>query len=175
MATAVEGIKVATPQYGSVVMRSGTALTTGTFEIGAVLIRSSGLLTEGGANPVNIVGVAVHGQETAAKHVDIQYVPARPDMEFEMTLTNATDVAADGTTTLAVGTHLDTAYGITESAGNWYVDTDKTGGDVVRVAVVDNVDPNGTENARVRVVFLANSDLGEAAPIRCTVYGGLAT
>jgi hypothetical protein len=170
-----KAIKVSAARYGSVKKSEGAALTTGTFEIGAVLVRSTGLLTEAGANPVNIVGVAIHGQEVAAKHAQIQYVPVSPEMEFEMTLTNATDVAADVETTLAV-THLDNAYGITEDAdGRWYVDTDKTAGDIVRVSVLKLADPAGTGNGQVKVAFLANTDLGEAAPVRCTVYGGLAT
>jgi hypothetical protein len=138
-------------------------LTTGTFEKGAVLVRSSGLLTEGGADPSQIVGVAVHGQETAAKHATIQYVPARTDIEFEGTLTNATDVAADDTTTLAIATHLGTSYGITQDAsGQWYIDTDKdyaTDPTDLRVRIVELVDADGTENARVRFIFLPSVEV----------------
>lgn len=173
MATSIEAIKPARPQHGSIVTENDGALQTGTFEKGAVLVRSSGLLTEGGTDPTSIVGVAVHGQETAAKHSNVLYVPARPDIQFEMTLTNATDVAADTTTTLDITTHLDAVYGITEDAdGHWYVDTDKdyaTDPTDVRVRVVKAIDADGTENARVRVIFLP---MVEGATVQGTIWGG---
>ena len=123
-----------------------------TFELGAVLINSAGYLAEGGANPTNIIGIAMEDGENnaTAGAKDCGYVPVLPHVLFEMSLDKASGLGR-----VTVASDRWTKYGITKHAdGEWYVDIDKTGGNA-RVVVVDFVDAVGTASGRVLVAFLA--------------------
>lgn len=131
---------------------------------GAILISNgSGLLVEGGADPVLIVGVAPYAYP--ATNVDVanfaSYIPAMPHIEFEGTLD-------DGTGTYALlQTDLWTPYGLVSTSGVWHVDQGETTED--RVVITGLVDPVGTLAGRVRFQFLSAEKIA-TAPTSNTVY-----
>ena len=138
---------------------------------GAVLILTSGNLTKGGANPTAIVGVAVHKHPLSNTQLKVvgMHIPAMPRVEFEASIDTS---ASEGTGTIAQ-TDMGAQYGITEdSNGVWYVDKNKTAAGDVRVVITKLVDPVGELLGRVRCTFLPNVNLGNATPVRATIYGG---
>lgn len=137
---------------------------------GAVVIDDGGgELTEGGANPTLIAGVATAKYPPTNNYAtDIgKFIPALQNIQFEGSID---DSSAIDTGAIAAG-DLGTEYGITEdSAGIWYVDKNKTGANA-RVRITKLIDAAGTVNGRVRFIFLPIVDLSGtiASP---TLWGG---
>lgn len=132
----------------------GLEVNSSTFLRGAVLIDSgSGTLQEAGANPADIVGVAIlAGQNGTSKTT--KFNPAIRGVVFEGQIDqDAGDLAL-------LQTHLWGKYGITKEAtsGYWYVDVDKTGANA-RVVVVGFKSAVGDTKARVYFVFLSNNTI----------------
>lgn len=128
-----------------------------TFKEGAVLIASGGYLSEGGANPSNIIGVAMEDGENnaTAGAKTCGYVPALPHVLFVMSMSQASNLGARAT----VVTDRFSKFGITKDAdGKWYVDADKNGANQ-KVVVVDFVDDVGTVEGRVLVAFLGSQTI----------------
>lgn len=152
---------------GSVAMKQGGATASQTFVRGAVLVAASGLLSEGGADPTIIVGIANHGVAAAASGDVVNYIPAYPGQEFIASVDNT----AAGTGTI-VATDKWSRYGLTQdSDGIWYIDKDKTTDAEARVTITDFVDPVTTLLGRVKFVFHQHGDLG-GTPLAITVYAG---
>lgn len=151
----------------AVPMRQGPVESSQVYIRGAVLIAVSGELELAGADPVDIVGVAVHKNPPTNNPVETgQYLPAMANVEM---IASVDTNAALGTGAIAA-TDLYAAYGITEDAsGVWYVDKAKTAAADVRVRIVKLLDPVGTVNGRVRIQFLQVVDL-TTAPTAVTVY-----
>ncbi len=126
-----------------------------TYVKGAVLIQTTGLLVEAGADPTNIVGVASHAGRNVTTSPKGFYIPPLEGVEFVGSLDTS---AGEGTGTIAVA-NIGGEYGITKTAltgvnlGKWYVDSNKTGGDA-RVRVTRLIDPVGTVQGRVGFKFL---------------------
>lgn len=152
-------------------MRTAPVNGAATWVKGAVLIQNgSGELVEGGANPVNIVGLAnAKHPPTNNWETDIgKHHPALPGVEFEASIDDNT---ALGTGAIAAADQY-AAYGITEDAnGVWYVDKGKVAVADVRVRITKLIDEVGTVNGRVRFVFLPIVNLA-TAPTRVTVFAG---
>lgn len=153
---------------GSVKLKNGEANGSQTWTRGAVLVNSSNRLSEGGANPTDIVGIATHGVTSATEDDLAQYVPALPGLEF---LGNIDDSSDLGNGAIAV-TDRYARYGITEDTnGTWYVDKNKSTDALARVTVTDFVDAVGETQGRVKFVFHQHGDLG-GTPLAITVYAG---
>lgn len=135
--------------------RSGPEAATQTFLRGAVLVAASGNLSEGGANPSPIVGVAEEdGDNLGIALGNVRYNPAYQGIVFEGTLN---DGNADYVSLVA---DLFVEFGITKdgTTNNWFVDKSKTGANG-RVRVIEFVDPVGTADARVRFIFTMDNSL----------------
>ena len=127
-----------------------------TYERGAVLVNSGGYVAEGGANPTNIIGVAMEDGENNAtagtKFTDVAL--ALPHVMFEFSLDSAASLGR-----LTVAADRFSKFGITKHAdGEWYIDIDKTGA-TARVIVMDFVDAVGTASGRVLAIFLATETI----------------
>ena len=122
---------------------------------GALLIQSSGVLTEAGANPTNVVGVAAHAGRNGASGVRSFYLPPDENVIF---VGSIDDGSSEGNGAI-VATDLGGEYGVTKTAltganlSKWYVDKNKTGADA-RVRVVELIDAVGTVQGRVAFKFL---------------------
>ena len=139
------------------------------YKKGAVLVVVSNELEEGGANPVNIAGIANHDNPPANTPAETGlFVEAREWMEFVGSIDDNTDL---GNGAIAAA-DLFTAYGITEDTnGIWYVDKGKTAAADVRVRITRFLDAVGTTNGRVAFQFLPIVNL-TAAPTAVTIYAG---
>lgn len=153
----------------SVRKREGGATASQTWVRGAVLIAASGRLSEGGTNPTEIVGVALHGVTSATADDVAQYVPTDNGQEFIASLDDSSDL---GNGALAIAQKY-VKYGITEdSSGIWYVDINKTTDATVRVIVTELIDEVGDTSGRVRCRFINGiSDVGGTA-VPLTIYAG---
>ena len=147
------------------------------WERGAVVIDDGGgELTEGGADPTLIAGIATSKYPPANNYsTDVgKFIPALPGIQFEGSVDDNGDL---GNGASAAG-DLGTTYGLTQDAsGIWYVDKGKAVGDdaaAVRVRVTKLIDPAGTVNGRVRFVFLGVVDLAGAStgPLSPTLWAG---
>lgn len=122
---------------------------------GALLIETTGLLGEAGADPTNVVGVAQHAGRNVTTSPTSFYIPPSDQLTFVGSLDTS---ASEGTGTLAVADR-GAEYGVTKTAltganlGKWYVDQNKTGGSA-RVRVVELIDPVGTVQGRCAFKFL---------------------
>lgn len=153
---------------GSIKKKEGGATASQTWVRGAVLVAASGRISEGGTNPTLILGVAIHGVTSAVADAPAQYIPAFPGQEFVASIDTS---ASLGTGAIALADRY-ADYGITEDAsGVWYVDKNKTSDATVRVTVTDLLDPIGTVNGRVKIVFHQHGDLG-GTPVKVTAYAG---
>lgn len=133
----------AIPPIGNVfAVRNGQYADAATFVKGDLLIYSSGELTEAGADPTGIVGVALQDVATnpgfqaannptvsTGRQQTVSYAVANTVTTFAAKLTNnsATYIAP------AVA-DIGVSYGVTVQNGIWTVDKSKTGGDA-RVVV----------------------------------------
>lgn len=144
------------------------AVSAQTWLKGGVLVANGGELQEGGTNPTDIVGVAIHkNPPTNTTSETGYYVPAREHIEFVGSIDDNGDL---GNGAIAL-TDRYTAYGITEdSSGVWYVDKGKTAAADVRVVITGFQDAVGTTNGRVYFQFLDMVNV-DTAPTRVTVYG----
>lgn len=128
-----------------------------TFVMGAILVSSSGFLSEGGANPTGIIGVAAGAAHNVAVDGDqaVRYFPALPHLVFEASIDTS---AALGTGAIAAA-DLFVEYGVTEDAnGLWYVDKNKTAANA-RVRIVGFRDAIGTVQGRVYIIFTADATI----------------
>lgn len=122
---------------------------------GALVIQTSGLLTEAGADPTNVIGVAAHAGRNVAAGQRSFYLPPDEPVIFVGSLDTS---ASEGTGTVAAA-DLGAEYGVTKTAltgvnlGKWYVDQNKTGGSA-RVRVVELIDAVGTVQGRCGFKFL---------------------
>lgn len=145
--------------------KHGQVAAAETWAKGAILISNgSGLLAEGGTDPVLIVGVAPHA--FPATNVDVasftSYVPAMPHIEFEGTID-------DGTGTVPIAqAMLYTSRGLLATSGVWHIDSAETTED--RVVITQLIDPVGTLAGRVRFQFLYAEKVA-SAPTSNTIYG----
>lgn len=126
---------------------------------GAVMLFTSGYLTQAAASPVvKIAGVSTtdgHNDAAAGTH-NMEYVPALPGLRFEGTL------CVDSTNThVLVATDLGVAYGILIDVTNnrWFIDPANTSDSVNIVKLLDAI---GTVKPRVEFVFMA----------LCTIFSG---
>lgn len=134
----------------------GPEAATQTFVKGSLVIFTGGYVTVAGADPVNIVGVALEAghNDVAAGTSNITYAPAVATQVFEGTVDTS---AAFGTGAIAA-TDLGLEYGITLNSGVWYVDKNKTGA-TGRCRIVRLIDPVGTVNGRVHFVFTVDNTI----------------
>lgn len=144
---------------------------------GAVVIDDGGgELTEGGADPTLIAGIATSTYPPTNEYAtDIgKFIPALPGLQFEGSVDDNGDLGNGA----VAATDLGKTYGLTQdSAGIWYVDKGKAVGDdaaAVRVRVTKLIDPAGTTQGRVRFVFLSVVDLagGSTGPLSPTLWAG---
>jgi hypothetical protein len=122
-----------------------------TFLAGAVLIDggSAGTVSEGGANPTGIVGIAVEGVTSSAAGDVIRVIPALPGIVFEGRLLG--NAAADYTLTQ---TDVFVEFAIVEDAsGYWYLDQSVTGANGRARVIGLGESAVGDVNARVQFVF----------------------
>ena len=122
---------------------------------GALLVQTSGLLTEAGADPTNVVGVAAHPGRNGSSGARSFYLPPDENVIFVGSIDTS---ASEGTGTV-IATDMGAEYGVTKTAltgvnlGKWYVDKNKTGGDA-RVRVVEILDAVNTVHGRVGFKWL---------------------
>jgi len=121
-----------------------------TFKAGDLVYRNGGYVTVCGANPSLVLGVALedaHNDAQAGTH-EIQVLIINGWTEFVMQVYHST---SDNNKIEA--SDLGKKYGIAVINNLWYVNkTDTTN---TRVIIHDFLDPVGTVNGRVGVVFLA--------------------
>lgn len=164
-------IQIAAPDMSSVYKREAPVDSSAVYIRGAILVQdgSDGELTEGGANPTKIVGVAIHKNPPTNNTSETgYYIPALPACEFEASID---DGSSEGTGAIAAG-DLFAEYGLTEdSSGVWYVDKNKTGATTVRVVVTKLIGDVGEVLGRVRFRFLGIIDL-TGTPVAVTLYAG---
>ena len=120
-----------------------------TFKKGAVLGLASGLLSELGADPTNILGVAL---------ADGQNVTTNPRNEVALAKPGALFIANLSGASVTAQTDLGTKYGLVKVGTNWHVDKTDTTNTRVVVRSVD-VDAIGDINGRVVFEFLAAQTL----------------
>lgn len=126
-----------------------------TFEPGAVLISSSGLLAEASNDPAvaTVVGFAT-GPATGVTGTDVPFTPARRGLYLIANLDNAQSGGnAPGTKALAA-TDRFAKYGLGKdgASGNWYIDAASS---VDAVQIIRLLDPIGTTQGRVLAVMLS--------------------
>lgn len=135
-----------------------------TYFDGAPLVEATGLMSECGANPARIDGVAIggaHNDTTARTHKAMFSLP-NEDMVYEVSIDQAS--AQGGATALLNLTDLGTTIGITKDvigsspAGTplyWYVDVDKKGANQRMLLIGFPIwSPAATVNGRVYAKFL---------------------
>ena len=130
-------------------------VNSATYKKGAILVMSANLLAEGGANPVQIAGVAnIPGQNGTSKTG--QFHPAIPSFVFEGQIDDAT---LNNTYALVAG-DLMAQYGISKdpTSSLWFVDKSKTGANA-RVTVVRFKDAVAALNPRVYFIFKVSQTL----------------
>lgn len=126
--------------------RTGPEAASQTFSKGAVLISSSGLLAEAGADPTNIVGVAEEDASGTTSD-DVRFNPAELDsLIFEG------NVQGTGALNAIQAADRYGRFGIVLSGGIWRIDKDETTN--VRVYIVDFIDAVGETNGRVKFKFI---------------------
>ena len=123
---------------------------------GEVLVISSGYAvvgTAGDDNPVlgTILGISCMAGRNVSTYPDLQYIPALPGVVFSAQLQNAAATAA------VAQTNVGTVYGLNVTSNQWWVDTDDTTDE--RVRVIGYKDPIGTVNGVVYFVFLPNTTI----------------
>ena len=130
--------------------RHGVEAASQSWEIGAVLVMSSGSLAIGATDPTlaTIVGVA-RTAATGVTGADVIYTPATLETVFE-----ANFDAGSGTTQLAQS-HINLRYGITLASGKFYIAQNNVTN--IRVCIVAFRDAIGTANGRVYFTFLPNT------------------
>lgn len=122
-----------------------------TFLEGAILIESSARAEEGGADAVNILGIAAEpgDNNSVAGGGTVRYIPAIPGMLFEATLS---DDVGGGYVSLAAD--LLQEFGFTKATNNhYYLDKGKLNGASGRARLVRFIDAVGTIDARVLFMF----------------------
>ena len=140
---------------GNVPMLYGYEAASQDFKTGAVLILSSGKLTEASADPVaNIIGVAA-GDATGVTDSLIPYYPAGLDIVWEATLEDQTN--EDHALVIA---NMYTLHALqTDTPGNWYVDENDTTATCCMIIAPRDWDDvtKGTIRARVKFLFIEDA------------------
>jgi hypothetical protein len=128
----------------------GVEAASQSWEVGAILVMSSGSLAIGADDPTlaTIVGVA-RTAATGVTGADVIFTPAVPGVVFEAHLD-----AGSGTTQLAQSMFY-LRYGIELTSGKFFLDQSET--TAIRATVVGFRDPIGTANGRVYFTFLPNA------------------
>jgi len=123
---------------------SGPEAASATFIVGAVLVYTSGLVAEGGTDPIAILGIAGSaGQNKSAGVATTLFTPILPGTIFEMNLCGSAS----------------TSYTLTQAdLGATYGIVKRTAGAVHWV-----VDQSDTTNVRVRIVGFVPRIIGGAA------------
>ena len=149
--TVAETITFATPNVSQWI-RAGREGSTQTFNEGALLIRSSGLLIAASADATaDIVGVAVQPAKGVSGS-ECLYVPAWAPIEFEATLE---DESNNNHVLVAGNMFTDFAMQIDSTNGRFYLDENDT---TNTCAVVTGFkDAIGTTKARVFFKFLVDT------------------
>lgn len=114
---------------------------------GALLVNAAGQAAEAGADPANLIGVALT-PASGVENSDVMYLRPRDDDEFEATLTTSAFTYA------LVGTERDNRYGVARDATTkyWYIDQAETTADVV--VITKFISKVGDINPRVICRFL---------------------
>jgi len=126
---------------------------TQTYKKGAVLVmNASGFVAEGGADPDNIVGIAVRDGQNGAAAGDktAEVYLALPHVLFIMNIGGAVALLQN---------QLGIKFGLIKEGDNWHVDTAEAV--AVAVIIVDILDPIADVNGRVVVKFLDSRTLWE--------------
>ena len=133
--------------YGSDRIRYFPVTAAQTFVVGALVFLTSGAVTECGADPANILGIALApasvGLDTRGSIFGGTQIPV-------FVLTPNDTIWMGSSTTPVFATHVGTAYGIVKST-NWLVDISDTGN--TRVVPIDVSNTPQQEGYYVR--FLA--------------------
>lgn len=133
----------------------GRAATSQAWEVGAILIRSSGELIEASADPVaNIIGIAADTITSAASNQTVIFWPIYPGDVWEATLEDETNEDH-----ALVETNMYTNYACqVDTDGNWYIDENDTTQDGVMVIApkLDADIVNAVVRARVYCIFLSD-------------------
>ena len=133
-----------------------------TFKLGALLINSSGFLTEASADPDNLIGVAVRAGQNGTSNGDkrSRFVPCLPHIIFNMSIDDASD--------LGNGAYVDADmwkdYGVAkDSDGKWYVDKSETTTKLVKIVGLSDPAARAAADAAaariqavVQVIFLGD-------------------
>lgn len=151
----------------AVPMRQAAVESSQVYIRGAVLIDVSGEIELAGANPVDIVGIAVAKNPPSNTPQETgQYIPALPMIEMEANI----DTSASLGTGVIAQTDLWAHYGVTEDpSGFWYVDKNKAAATDVRVVITRLLDPIGEVQGRVRFQWLQVVNVA-TAPTTVTRY-----
>lgn len=123
-----------------------------TFLKGAILVPAAGYLSEAGADPTAILGIALEpgNNDVAAGTSKIGYCPALPGMIFVGAIAAAAAIAqAD----------LFAEYGVVQDGGTGVWCVDKAEAVNTRVTIIGFKDPVGTVNGKVYFVFNADGRL----------------
>lgn len=130
----------------------GFESTGETYIEGACLILDtvdSNRLSEGGANPTDIQGIAAKTASGTAG-LPMPYYPALPGVAFEGSMDDSNDLGNG----VLLASDFGKLYGVTkDSSGIWYVDKFKTSTDA-RVKIIGFRDPAATVQGRLFFVFL---------------------
>jgi hypothetical protein len=147
MATIAKGpIELYNRESGRWVIRRYKVDAAATFKRGGVLVLDAdGELTEGGADPTNIVGIA----EAAAADKD-----ADGKIPVAIPLDGAYFVVNIGGTGVTAQTDLLKGYGIVKEGDNWHVDKTDTTNKRVVIEDFDRRDAMGDTNGRVVCSFV---------------------
>lgn len=128
---------------------------TQTYKKGAVLIvNAAGFVLEGGADPDNILGIAVRDGQNGAAAGDktAETYLALPHVYFVMNIGGAVATAQ---------TQLGSKFGLVKEGDNWHVDTAEVAAVAVIIVDFDARDAIGDTNGRVIVKFLDSRTLWE--------------
>ena len=150
--------------YSSAVNNSTPEALTQTFFDGAPVVVSAGTVTECGANPVRIDGVAIgNALNLAAAAGNHMFTLPNDDIIYEVSIDQASSQAS--ATAVLAATLIGTTIGITKDtigsspAGTalyWYVDVDKKAANQRMLIIGFPVfSPAGTVNGRVYCKFLS--------------------
>lgn len=142
-----------TPQAGSPTRLVFPEAASQTFKKGACVYLTGGALTECGADPATILGIALDPATG---------VTGRP---IRVTLlSNAIFEASLSGTSVTAATDVGVAYGVVLASGLWLVDKTDTTAKRVTVMALSTKDNVGDTNGRVLVLFaaLANQAINTA-------------
>lgn len=133
----------------------GRAATSQAWEVGAILIRSSGELIEASADPTaDIIGIAADTITSAASNQTVIFWPIYPGDVWEATFEDQTN---EDHALVEANMYADYASQV-DTDGNWYIDENDTSATSVMIVApkIDSDIVNATVRARVYCVFLSD-------------------